>query len=153
MGFDLYGKHPSKKFGQYFRNNCWWWRPLWQYVCDNCADILTEEDMTRGCYNDGWLIDEKKALSLYQRLYALVKDGNAKQYEEAYNKRIKEIPDEPCEYCNETGQRIWPDKVSVCNVCEGKGKKRPFETSYPFSADNVREFALFCKASKGFEIC
>ena len=29
--------------GVYFRNNVWWWRPLWDYVCNN-VDELTEED-------------------------------------------------------------------------------------------------------------
>ena len=32
--------------GIYFRNNVWWWRPLWMYISDLCKDILTEKDMT-----------------------------------------------------------------------------------------------------------
>ena len=30
--------------GIYFRNNCWWWRSLWDYTYNECNDILTEKD-------------------------------------------------------------------------------------------------------------
>ena len=30
--------------GVYFRNNVWWWRPLWNYVCEECDYILEEDD-------------------------------------------------------------------------------------------------------------
>ena len=30
--------------GQYFRNNVWWWRPLWNYVANLCSEVITEED-------------------------------------------------------------------------------------------------------------
>jgi hypothetical protein len=32
MGMDVYGKAPTVEEGKYFRNNLWWWRPLWTYV-------------------------------------------------------------------------------------------------------------------------
>ena len=48
MGMDVYGLNPDK----YFRNNVWWWRPLWDYVCNTCYDILSEKDMNAGSYND-----------------------------------------------------------------------------------------------------
>ena len=28
--------------GFYFRNNVWWWRPLWDYVCTVCDSVMTE---------------------------------------------------------------------------------------------------------------
>ena len=33
MGFDLYGLAATSENGAYFRNNCWWWRPLWNFTC------------------------------------------------------------------------------------------------------------------------
>ena len=30
--------------GDYFRANVWGWRPIWEFVCEMCPDILTEED-------------------------------------------------------------------------------------------------------------
>ena len=38
--------------GEYFRANVWFWRPIWNFVCEVCPDILTEEDFKRGQYND-----------------------------------------------------------------------------------------------------
>ena len=26
--------------GSYFRNNVWYWRPLWNFVCEVCDDCL-----------------------------------------------------------------------------------------------------------------
>ena len=40
-----------------------------------------------------------------------------------------------------------------CNKCNGVGKVDDWEKSYPFSEDNVREFANFCANSGGFTIC
>ena len=34
MGMDVIGKKPKAEVGQYFRNNVWWWHPLWEYVCE-----------------------------------------------------------------------------------------------------------------------
>tara|TARA_Y100000356_G_C11131374_1_gene220255 strand:+ start:356 stop:658 length:303 start_codon:yes stop_codon:yes gene_type:complete len=48
--------------GVYFRNNVWWWRPLWSYVVNLCEDILTEEDIQHGSYNDGHEISQKKSI-------------------------------------------------------------------------------------------
>ena len=43
--------------GHYFRNNVWWWRPLWEFVCLSCDDILDEDDINKGCHNGGEEID------------------------------------------------------------------------------------------------
>ena len=42
--------------GSYFRNNCWWWRSLWDYTYNECKDILTEKDWESGHYNNGHII-------------------------------------------------------------------------------------------------
>ena len=34
MGMDVYGIAPTSERGEYFRNNVWWWRPLWDYCCE-----------------------------------------------------------------------------------------------------------------------
>ena len=82
MGFDLNGLNPSGKenveavgpsgffdesaeqqwkadaqAGISFRNNVWYWRPLWEYVAYVCDDILTLRDYKSGQYNDGYVIN------------------------------------------------------------------------------------------------
>ena len=123
MGMDVSGIKPVSETGVYFRNNCWWWRPLWDYVCDKCADFLTETDMMNGQYNNGALITKVKSKRISTRLKKLLKSGDVGDYEIAYEN--------------------WLEAQDEDN----------FRTNYPFSEENVRRFAKFCEESGGFWIC
>jgi|LULG01.1.fsa_nt_gb hypothetical protein len=46
----------------------------------------------------------------------------------------------------------WAHQMKGCNACHGSGKTEPFELSYRFRAEMVREFAGFCDNSGGFQI-
>ena len=153
MGFDLYGRNAKVDKSEYFRNNVWWWHPLWDYVCDVCEDILTEEDMHAGHFNEGHEIDEDKARRIAQRLFELIEEGKVQKYSVDYKERLNRLPDEGCEICSGTGKRNDEFVKGQCNACKGKGEVRPFQTNYPFDIENVRKFAEFCRDSGGFEIC
>jgi len=153
MGFDLFGRNAKVDKGEYFRNNVWWWRPLWDYVCEVCEDILTEEDIEAGGFNDCHEIDEDKASRIAQRLFELIEEGYVEKYSRNHKKSLKELPDEVCEFCSGTGKRNDRFVKGQCNACKGKGEVRPFQTNYPFDIENVKEFAEFCRDSGGFEIC
>ena len=147
MGFDLNGINPVIKSeapenkedyealqrwykdnpGIYFRNNVWWWRPLWDFVCSNCDDILTEEDMNHGCFNDNHKISETKAKKIAKRLYALIEDKTVEDYELVYEEYRKK-------------------------KAESDDKEESFMGNYPFCQDNIAKFAKFCKESGGFVI-
>ena len=75
--------------GIYFRNNVWWWRPLWNYVCKNCSDILTDEDVGAGSFNDGHRISKTKSKRIAARLRKLLKNGAVDIEETAYQKEQK----------------------------------------------------------------
>jgi hypothetical protein len=51
MGMDVYGIKATDKEGEYFRNNCWYWRPLWQF-CEQVAPNLCAK-VKYGQSNDG----------------------------------------------------------------------------------------------------
>ena len=51
MGMDVYGKNQESEKGSYFRNNVWWWRPLWNYCEELHGDITRKVDS--GYSNDG----------------------------------------------------------------------------------------------------
>lgn len=73
----------------------------------------------------------------------------------------------PCDLCQGTGIRT--DEIGVqhglnvprdpitgkggCNGCQGTGRRENWGKSYPFSVENVREFATFLRECGGFEIC
>ena len=116
--YEAKDKHYEDNPGVYFRNNVWYWRPLWDYVCKNVTS-LTAEDHEHGNSNSGHQISEEKAITIAGVLYAMLEDGAVKEAEKVHNKAETAMED----------------------------------PSYPFSEENVREFAIFCEESGGFEIC
>jgi len=151
MGFDLSGRNPQSEKGEYFRNNCWWWRPLWNYVSQTC-DIISNDDFDSGTFNDGHLIDENQCEVIGKRLDELLESGKVKEYEIQYKRTLDELPLEWCEYCNGTGTRNDDVIQGKCNGCDGKGERKSYKTHYPFDVDNVKKFNEFVKESGGFEI-
>jgi len=152
MGFDVYGVDSKNKKGEYFRNNCWWWRPLWEYVYLVCKDIISEKEFEKGMYNDGFKFNEDKALEISERLKFEVKDGETKKYEKSYKEELEAKSDVVCDICKGKGTRDDKYVKGKCNGCGGKGKRRPSSTYYPFSQENVEEFIVFTRNSGGFEI-
>ena len=139
--------------GRYFRNNVWWWRPLWTYVCFICDDVLNDEDQEKGHSNSGHQINEKKAEVIASRLNLYIENGEAEYFAKERQAALDAEPDEDCELCNATGKRNDEHVKGECNGCQGKGTRRPWNNNYPFDIDNLKEFAKFCEQSGGFEIC
>lgn len=150
----MYGVDPVSERGKYFRNNVWWWHPLWEY----CEEVYKPCRNVDGHTNGGDGLDNKHALELAGVLFEKLAKGEVAAYGASRQLVLDSLPDKTCDICNGTGQR--PDglygvewKKVGCNGCEGKGSTRPWECNYPFDEDNVREFAQFCAESGGFEIC
>ena len=123
MGYDVYGVKSKSETGNYFRNNVWWWRPLWRYVCEQFPDILNERDEEGGCYNDGHAISERKAMRIGIGLTAKLESGEVEEYAKRFAQERESLDDDN-----------W-------------------DKSYPFNVENVEHFAKFCLESGGFEIC
>lgn len=171
MGMDVFGISPKTETGEYFRNNVWWWRPLWEYCLYVAPDICSE---VHGHTNDGDGLDATEALQLSEILRTEIWSGNTLQYQKDYYQAIADLPRQKCTICNGTGIRDdqlgtdngWPLKeldpeVQIltgrthgsCNSCNGIGTNENWAASYPFSVDNVLKFAQFCAESGGFQIC
>ena len=132
--WDESDKRQEDNKGIYFRNNCWWWRPLWNYVCSECDDILDDSDCEAGGWNDGKIIAKEKAKKIAKRLKSLLEDGTVKKFEVSHEAERLEAEQ------NNKGKKMKDEGYS-------------WSASYPFSEDNVREFANFCAESGGFSIC
>ena len=146
-----YDEYQDANPGVYFRNNVWWWRPLWQFVCERFDDVLTEQDMERGCYNDGHEITADKAMQIGIDLTCMLEDGRIEAYADRYEKELKELPQVDCSVCN--GNNHGNHKKRDCKSCNQTGLRNDWACSYPFDVENVREFATFCLQSGGFTIC
>ena len=162
-----YHKWQDENCGTYFRNNVWWWRPLWSFVCEHCEDILTEKDMNNGCYNDAHVISRRKAEAIAQRLEEVIETEETKMWikehmdnleqakrnnaqVEAELKELKKMVEV------ETGNpdiypAIYPDKFK--KKYDEVYAKRDWASSYPFHKDNVINFINFARQSGGFSIC
>ena len=141
--------------GIYFRNNCWWWRPLWQYskfVNDHYKLGLIDEDLFEsGSYNDGAGLDAEGSVKLAMHLQMSIEDKTGMKYANERQEWLDSLEDEPCSRCNNNNR--GKVKKKDCNPCGGKGTKKPFEASYPFDLRNVSDFAKFLEFSGGFKIC
>ena len=93
MGYDLYGIKAKNKKGEYFRNNIWWWRPLWIFTCNVAGNLFTENNQMAGGSNSGYKIPAKKTEKLAILLKESIKDGRAKTYANLNKKNAKENKD------------------------------------------------------------
>ena len=139
--------------GYYFRNNVWWWRPLWMYVADVCSDVLSEEEVEAGHSNSGYLYTEEQAEKIAQLLQRELILGNTLEYQKEYQDELDNLEQVDCNLCNTTGVRNDDYVQGQCNGCAGTGKTDSFAKSYPFDAENVQEFQRFVQASGGFRVC
>ena len=164
--FELKDEYEVNNPGDYFRNNVWWWRPLWNLVCASCDDILTEKDMSGGSYNDGHKISKTKATRIGKRLSKLLADGTINEIDKseslrrakakAYNGEIEEqLSDLRGKVKEEHGENLVPADYPEPHKSEWDRiyKKKKWEADYPFDKENVKDFATFCLQSGGFEIC
>ncbi len=151
MGFDLYGIAARSERGKYFRNNIWWWRPLADYVLAR-VDVPPSQRKDWET-NSGQRVSGKTALRIAETLGKLIAEGETARYSREYKATLKALPPVQCETCKGTGERHDDVVDGKCNGCDGKGVRAAWATHYPFSVQNVREFAEFCRESGGFEIC
>ena len=163
MGMDVYGKAPVDETGEYFRNNVWWWRPLWNY-CNEVAPELVSK-VENGHTNDGDGLNVGDAIKLGNTLLEELESGDCAKYAERYREHMDSLPLVLCDLCEGTGRRLEPPSRGAgdypCNACGGNsfddlagtGKVKNWETWYPFSVENVQDFAAFLKKCGGFEIC
>ena len=172
MGMDVYGKNPTSKVGEYYRQSIWGWHPLWRYVelyHEQYADKVEHAHSNDG---DGLGAEDSSQLSLCLRQDLIT--GMAKKRLAEWEQEKAELPDDPCYICDSTGIRtdkigkehgmdkkelsadqseLYKRRIGWCNGCDGKGSKRPFSTMYGIELDDIREFADFLADCGGFEIC
>ena len=164
--FEQNRKYQDDNKGVYFRNNVWWWRRLAQYVYEN-TDEISEDDYGLWHENSGHQVDEVIAIRIADRLEELIKQGHTAEYQslveedmqkaEKHNKGIEaKLEALRKSVIKLTGNKDiapegYPDIQK--NQWEVLYGNKSWDDSYPFSVENVQDFADFCRQSGGFEIC
>ena len=162
-------KYLQENKGVYFRNNWWYWRPMWDFVNEKCNDLIDEELYDKGHGNDGE-VDQELAIDISKRILTKEVLDEAKRKQEEYDKDAKPkqefnelLSKAGLLYFDEIIKPMYPDKIVPADLekldkdAYKKWEALMFdlqyrETSYPFSWENVKEFGEFCAQSGGFEI-
>ena len=152
--------------GVYFRNNCWWWRPLANFIIEKC-DWLTQEQQARLHDNSGFEFSHHEAGTIADTLQKMVDNGTAAEREEV-NKREMKIAEEwnkgihkqqevlEKEVIKETGDKKivpydYPEHFK--KKWDDLQKSEDRRASYPFREANVKEFICFLRECGGFQVC
>ena len=163
--FEAKEKYEEENVGEYFRNNVWWWRRLASYTYEN-VDEISEDDYGLWHENSGHQVDKGTAIKIADKLEELIKQGHTAEYQmqveeamvhaEEHNKGIEEKMSALRESVIKlTGNKnIAPaDYPDIQNKeWENLYSQKSWNDSYPFSVENVQDFADFCRQSGGFEI-
>ena len=90
--FEAKQQHEANNPGIYFRNNVWWWRPLWDYVWKLCEDdsVMTREQYEEGHHNSGAEINVHQAELIALRLNHAIKMGWVDEYKKQYEADTKD---------------------------------------------------------------
>ncbi len=148
MGMDVFGVNPKSQKGEYFRNNVWWWRPLWNY-CVTVAPVVCCK-VTGAQFNDGDGLGDEDSLLLAKALKAEIESGRTAEYARGYKQWQASLPSRgKCNPCGGSGIH----EKSKCPWCDGAGLAPAWEAEYPFAVDNVKGFAEFLQYCGGFQIC
>jgi len=159
-------EYENKNPGVYFRNNCWWWRPLANFIIEKC-DWLTTEQKERLHDNSGFEFSQHEAGTIADTLQKMVDDGTAAEREEV-NRREMKVAEEwnkglgqqqdvlEKEAIKETGNaKIVPRDYPkhIYKKWDDLQGQTDYKAHYPFKEANVKEFICFLRECGGFQVC
>jgi hypothetical protein len=158
MGMDISGINPIVKSGEYFRANCWSWRPL-HFLCMFADEqFKLNIDFTYWDYNDGaGLKTEGECLKLADALEAVlqVMDDLKDDEDELCVCLGSWIDVETRQFINTDGRnkvnKDYPKgMILYSSVIDGHG--RLVKSAHSITLGHIKEFILFLRTSGGFEI-
>jgi hypothetical protein len=171
MGMDVYGRKPKNEKGEYFRNNVWFWHPLWDY-CLKLYPNVTKQCVD-GHSNSGDGLSASNAKKLAKLIKRDLENGTAQQYSDEYAQWQESLLPETCKYCDGTGiakKDLLNSQVSSgesitlqaigsllnegqkCKMCDGNGTRDNWALNYPFTIENLQEWQEFLDNCGGFNI-
>lgn len=158
MGMDVYGRKPKNEKGEYFRNNVWFWHPLWDY-CQQMYPKVTAKCVD-GHTNSGDGLNASDAKKLANLIKKDLENGRAEKWKDNYYAYLDSLQKEPCDICSSTGKQIVIVKDNdielqqerLCFTCNGEGVREPWVKNYPFTLENLQAWWEFLDNCGGFNI-
>lgn len=144
MGMDVYGIRPQSATGTYFRNNVWYWHPLWDFCCFIAPDITSK--VQEGHSNSGDGLNNFDSRQLGLKLNESLQDGSADEYIRLFEEK-KNPPKVAC-IC--FSQDNAPN--DNCMWCKGEGICDNPGLMYYLDRDNITNFSRFLMECGGFQI-
>jgi hypothetical protein len=140
MGMDVYGQCPKNKAGEYFRANCWSWRPI-HAIMEECHDgIIDDDTMLHMSCNDGaGLETDSECQSL------------AWEIELHLNGKLEHIDSFSID-CGILVEKEPTEHGSHRFVPDGNPKGVETMSAYQCSREHVMEFVTFLRNCGGFEV-
>jgi hypothetical protein len=151
MGMDVYGNKPKNEKGEYFRNNVWYWHPLWSYCCELAPEITSR--VQYGHSNSGDGLNGYYSIQLAKVLQSEVDSGRTKIYMEAVEILKQTAPLEDCYCVSEMVEGLEIIVENDCKICKNTRKRESSLSWYNFTVENVVEFIEFLENCGGFQIC
>lgn len=179
MGMDVFGLKPKTEKGEYFRNNVWFWHPLWDYCCYIDNSLIEKVPNAHDNSGDGLgPVDSRK---LGFKLLKSIETGDAESYVNLYYKNLESLEQQPCVCTIATntsttleallqsainnistsydkyGDIPFPKQKSEskpdCTLCNGSGLVENYSKNYHINLENIESFAKFLIDCGGFQIC
>ena len=76
--------------GIYFRNNCWWWRPLWDFCYNVAPELISSELWGDGHHNSGAGLNDKDAKLLGEKLLKEIDNGGVEEFKKYHEDQEKD---------------------------------------------------------------
>ena len=73
--------------GMYFRNNCWWWRPLWDFCYNVAPELISEDLWENGHHNGGAGLNGEDAKLLGEKLLKAISNGFAEEFKKHHEEQ------------------------------------------------------------------
>lgn len=154
MGMDVFGRKPKDKTGEYFRANVWYWHPLWECIENLHPIIALKVEFPHENSGDG--LGARDSIALARLLKKDIDNGTIEKYIADYYAHLDSLPDQDCDYCDETGHRIYiQDGLEVlqkCGVCKGEKQTKNWLCNYHMNIEVFKKFQAFLETCGGFNI-
>ena len=154
MGMDVYGRNSTTESGEYFRANCWSWRPIHELMLQHADDLFSERTMTLMGSNDGaGLCCQEECNMVADRLEEAMKDMDWKTNE--HGEYYEPWPE--CSPVTKEGRFMNDDgTVNIYNPDTKETEKEVYSgnmrSAYCVYREHLEEFITFLRGCGGFQV-